>query len=80
MKYVMVFFVSLMILTIGISADPSWKFDEVCYVGAARSFNAGTPSVNPEHPPLVKYLIALSIKAFGDSASGWRFLRAWLGR
>jgi len=72
-SYTVVFFVSLLILMIGISADPSWKLDEVCYVGAARSFNAGTPSVNPEHPPLVKYLIALSIKTFGDSPLGWRF-------
>ncbi len=73
MKYALVFLVSLAILTIGISADSSWKLDEVCYVGAARSFNAGIPSVNPEHPPLVKYFIALSIKTFGDRPLGWRF-------
>jgi len=79
MKYAMVLLASLTILTIGLSADPSWKLDESCYVGAARSFIAGTPTVNPEHPPLAKYFIALSIKTFGDTPLGWRFSCALAG-
>lgn len=54
-------------------------FDESAYVGAARTFIAGTPSTNPEHPPLAKYFIALSIKEFGDAPFGWRFPSAIAG-
>ncbi len=74
----MVFFISLAILVIGISAAPM-VFDEPAYVGAARNLLAGTPSINPEHPPLAKYFIALSIATFGDSAFAWRFPSALAG-
>src|SRR5208282_84902 len=59
-RYAMVFLVSLAILLFGISVAPI-MFDEPAYVGAARNFIAGTPSVNPQHPPLAKYFIALSV-------------------
>ena len=78
-RYAMVFLVSLAILTVGIAANPQFLSDEVFYVGAAHSFIAGTASVNPEHPPLAKYLIALSIKIFGDGALAWRFPSALAG-
>ncbi len=77
-RYAMVFFVSLAILVVGISTAPM-TFDEPAYVGAARNLIAGTPSVNPEHPPLAKYFIALSIKLFGDRPFGWRFPSAIAG-
>lgn len=77
-RYAMVFFVSLAILVVGISAAPM-TFDEPAYVGAARNFITGTPSVNPEHPPLAKYFIALSIETFGDYSFGWRFPSAIAG-
>jgi 4-amino-4-deoxy-L-arabinose transferase-like glycosyltransferase len=77
-QYAMVFFVSLAILVAGISTAPL-TFDEPAYVNAARDFLAGTPSVNPEHPPLAKYFIAISIKLFGDYAFGWRFPSAIAG-
>jgi dolichyl-phosphate-mannose--protein O-mannosyl transferase len=77
-RYAMVFLVSLSILVAGISTAPI-MFDEPAYVGAARNFIAGTPSVNPEHPPLAKYFIALSIKTFGDYGFGWRFPSAIAG-
>jgi dolichyl-phosphate-mannose-protein mannosyltransferase len=77
-RYSMVFLLSLAILVIGISAAPM-TFDEPAYIGAARNFIAGTPSVNPEHPPLAKYFIALSIKIFGDRPFGWRFPSAIAG-
>ena len=76
--YAMVFLVSLAILVVGISVAPM-TFDEPAYVGAARNLIAGTPSVNPEHPPLAKYFIALSIKLFGDHPFGWRFPSAIAG-
>jgi len=78
-RYAMVFLASLAILSIGIGANPSFQLDEVCYVGAARAFLAGMPSVNPEHPPLAKYLIALSIRALGDRPISWRFPSALAG-
>jgi dolichyl-phosphate-mannose-protein mannosyltransferase len=70
--YAMVFFVSVTILIVGITTWPLTN-DEPWYVGAARNFINGTPTINPEHPPLAKYFIALSIKAFGDAQFGWRF-------
>ncbi len=77
-RYAMVFLISLSILVIGIS-NASIMFDEWAYVSAARNFIAGTPSVNPQHPPLAKYFIALSIKVFGDYPFGWRFPSAVAG-
>jgi 4-amino-4-deoxy-L-arabinose transferase-like glycosyltransferase len=74
----MVFLVSLAILVGGISSAPM-TYDEPAYVGAARNFIAGTASVNPEHPPLAKYFIALSIQVFGDYSFGWRFPSALAG-
>src|SRR5580700_363749 len=79
LRCALVFCVSLGILTIGIAGDGLYKYDEIMYTGAARNFIAGTPSVNPEHPPLVKYLIALSIKLLGDRPFGWRFPSAIAG-
>jgi 4-amino-4-deoxy-L-arabinose transferase-like glycosyltransferase len=78
-RYAMVFLVNLAILIIGIAANQQFLTDETFYVGAAHSFIGGTASVNREHPPLVKYLIALSIKVFGDGALAWRFPSALAG-
>lgn len=54
-------------------------FDEVHYVPAAREFLRWLETgeggwVNPEHPPLGKYLIAPGIAIFGDTALGWRIM------
>jgi predicted membrane-bound dolichyl-phosphate-mannose-protein mannosyltransferase len=68
-RYAMVFLASLAILAAGVAAKQQFMSDEVFYVGAARGFIAGTASVNPEHPPLAKYLIALSIKTLAMSHS-----------
>jgi dolichyl-phosphate-mannose--protein O-mannosyl transferase len=77
-RYALVLAVSLAILVFRISTAPM-MFDESAYVSAARNFNAGTPSSNPEHPPLAKYLIALSIRTLGDAPLGWRFPSALAG-
>ena len=71
--YIAVFCVSLAILTAGVAADHTQRMDELLYINAARAFIAGTPSTNIEHPPFAKYLIAISIKIFGDTPLGYRF-------
>lgn len=54
-------------------------FDEVHYIPAAREmlhwWETGQGGwLNPEHPPLAKYLIALGIALLGDDAIGWRIM------
>jgi dolichyl-phosphate-mannose-protein mannosyltransferase len=80
--YATVFSLSLALLVIGISStiwSAPMTFDEPAYVEAARDFIARTPSVNPEHPPLAKYVIALSIEVLGDNGFGWRLPSALAG-
>lgn len=77
-RYALVFLVSLGLLLLGLTRAPS-TFDEPAYVNAARAFNAATPSSNPEHPPLAKYFIAVSMKIFGGDAFGRRFPSALAG-
>ena len=71
-RYALVFFVSLAVAVVGVTTWPLTN-DEPAYLGAARNFIDGTPSINPEHPPFAKYLIALSLETFGDNRFGWRF-------
>ena len=52
-------------------------FDEVHYLPAAREWLAAWSGqvavyINPEHPPLGKQLLALSIYLVGDTPLGWR--------
>ena len=60
-------------------------FDEVYYVDGARDllkFGVEVTGNNPEfivHPPIGKWLIALGIQLFGNSAFGWRFTTAVAG-
>lgn len=55
------------------------SFDEFHYVPAAKQWLQMAPKTNMEHPPVGKYLIAASIKAFGDNAVGWRASAAVAG-
>jgi len=50
-------------------------FDETYYVDDARSFLAlgGVEGSFAVHPPVGKWLIAASIRIFGDNTVGWRF-------
>lgn len=65
---------ALLVPNLGQMANP--LFDEPVYVGSARAMLQGDFSVNPEHPPLGKYFIALGIHLFGDTPFGWRFFSA----
>lgn len=62
---------------LGLPSEPF--FDEVHYVPAAREvlrwWQTGTGGwLNPEHPPLGKYAIALGMALLGDNAAGWRIM------
>jgi dolichyl-phosphate-mannose--protein O-mannosyl transferase len=70
------------VLLLGITTPDKLYFDEVHYVPAARQMLLPVlrePMLNPMHPPLAKEIIALSIKAFGDSPLGWRYPAALFG-
>lgn len=62
-----------------ITIPPSFVFDEIVYVPAARELVART--INPEisHPPLAKLLIATGIAIAGDNPFGWRLMSALAG-
>jgi dolichyl-phosphate-mannose-protein mannosyltransferase len=73
---IVIFFAVHVALLAGISTPDKFVFDEVHYVPAARQMLEPAmpqPMLNPMHPPLAKQMIALSIRAFGDSALGWRY-------
>jgi predicted membrane-bound dolichyl-phosphate-mannose-protein mannosyltransferase len=55
-----------------VSQPPELMFDEQHYVPDARSILAGEGDLRPEHPPLGKLLIAVSLVTFGDNPAGWR--------
>lgn len=55
------------------------SFDEFHYVPAAKTFLKMEPNQNSEHPPLGKWLIAGSMKLFGDNSFGWRFMSTVFG-
>ena len=56
---------------LGAIPQPAW--DEPFYLSAARAYlSHWGPPRNPEHPPLVKLLIAWGIRLFGDRPEAWR--------
>src|SRR5579863_988246 len=58
----------------GIEAPAEPYFDEVYYVAAARQLSTGGgETLNREHPPFAKLLMAASIATLGDRPIGWRF-------
>jgi dolichyl-phosphate-mannose-protein mannosyltransferase len=50
----------------------TFHFDEFHYIPAARDILKGEKNRNWEHPPLAKYLMALSVSIWGDQPTGWR--------
>jgi hypothetical protein len=56
----------------GFPTECAFVFDEAHYIPAVRKLLRGV-SVNHEHPPLSKLLIAGTIMVFGDNPLGWRF-------
>jgi dolichyl-phosphate-mannose--protein O-mannosyl transferase len=77
-----VFLLSYLVLLIGIDTPDHPYFDETHYVPAARQLletHFAIPTLNLEHPPLAKELMALSIWLFGDNPFGWRTMSALFG-
>ncbi|MCA6125956.1 phospholipid carrier-dependent glycosyltransferase [Bradyrhizobium sp. WSM 1704] len=78
----LIFAVAHAVLLLGITVPDKLYFDEVHYVPAARQMLLPVtpePMLNPMHPPLAKEIIALSIRAFGDTPLGWRYPAALFG-
>ncbi len=77
-----VFLLGYFVLLIGIDTPDHPYFDETHYVPAARQLlqtHFALPTLNLEHPPLAKELMALSIWLFGDNPFGWRTMSALFG-
>jgi hypothetical protein len=51
---------------------PTWGGDEPVYALAGHDYLRGDFDYNPEHPPLVKYLIGVAQNVFGDTVTGNR--------
>ncbi len=52
---------------------PFLYWDEQTYINVARSYlTSSGPFPNPQHPPLAKELMALSLSWWGDNPLGWR--------
>src|SRR5436305_7259542 len=78
----LVFLLGCFVLLIGIDTPDHPYFDETHYVPAARQLlqtHFAVPTLNLEHPPLAKELMALSIWLFGDNPFGWRAMSALFG-
>jgi dolichyl-phosphate-mannose--protein O-mannosyl transferase len=77
-----IFLLGYFVLLIGIDMPDHPYFDETHYVPAARQLlqtHFAIPTLNLEHPPLAKELMALSIRLFGDNPFGWRTMSALFG-
>jgi dolichyl-phosphate-mannose--protein O-mannosyl transferase len=78
----LIFLVGYFVLLIGIDTPDHPYFDETHYVPAARQLlqsHLAIPTLNLEHPPLAKELMAASIWLFGDNPFGWRTMSALFG-
>jgi dolichyl-phosphate-mannose--protein O-mannosyl transferase len=56
-----------------------WSFDELFYVPAAQALLSHSGNLNPQHPPLGKWLIALGLWLFGDEQGHFRIMGALFG-
>lgn len=71
---------SLVVRLVRLDAPSVPVFDEgVFYLPAARSYLAGLPDPNFEHPPLGKLSIAAGMAVLGDTPWGWRLSAALAG-
>ena len=67
------------LVLLNLAMPPSFDFDGIHYVPAARALLDEGAWLNREHPPLGKELIALGIALLGDNPWGWRVTPAVAG-
>jgi len=72
LKYVALYVSALLLLFLRVYLPRHIVFDEAHYVNAARTIIKHHYDPRPEHPPLVKYMIAIGILLLGDNSLGWR--------
>ncbi len=73
-KLILLYLATLLLLFYKIGEPPEKVFDEWHYVTAAEEILKEGTDPRFEHPPLVKYLIAIGIMLLGDNSLGWRIL------
>lgn len=72
--------VALVLRVVRLDIPRVYVFDEIYYAGDAASLlRAGAERGTPAHPPLGKWLIALGIRTFGMTPTGWRISAAVAG-
>ena len=71
-KLILLYMMGLVFLLFRAGEPPQMVFDEYHYVKAAKEILSKGSDPRMEHPPLVKYLIALGILFLGDKAINWR--------
>jgi dolichyl-phosphate-mannose-protein mannosyltransferase len=75
---------ALSLFLIGLGKPAAMYWDEAYFVPEARAFVSGTPNPHPEVPPLCKpplgkLLMAVGMRAAGDTPLGWRVAGAVCG-
>ncbi|MES2493861.1 MAG: phospholipid carrier-dependent glycosyltransferase [Pseudomonadota bacterium] len=69
----------LALLSIRLHIPSKIYFDEVHYVGAARTMLTLAKPQNAEHPLVGKEILAAGLRLFGDNPLGWRIFPALFG-
>jgi len=69
----------LALCLIRLAVPPAPYFDEVHYLPAARALFELGHLANPEHPPLGKELLGLTMAIVGDRPLGWRIVPVLFG-
>ena len=70
--FALLFVSSFGLFVAGINHSHVPVFDEQLYIDGARSILSHRGILNPEHPPLGKFLIAEGMALAGDNPLGWR--------
>ena len=70
--FIDVLLIALILRLVFLNAVAAFVFDETYYVPSARALLQDGIDTNPEHPPLVKLVLAASIALLGDNPISWR--------
>ena len=70
--FALLFVSSFGLFVAGVNRSYVPVFDEQIYIDGAKSILSHRGILNPEHPPLGKFLIAEGMALAGDNPLGWR--------